>query len=116
MMNYEAENAFNDTLRNLPALVGTEKQINWASSLRVGLLNSWRPVAAKVEKQISDLRTALKDEATVEKGMAHKGMTRDEFLAECERSIAALIAKTPSYSNYNRGLTETSAAWWIEHR
>lgn len=107
---------FEEAYKELPALTGTEKQVDWANTIRRERMQSWYLVAVKVDKQITDVRAAMQDEANIQKGMEFQKLTREQFLALVEKSIDALIAKNPSYTDYMNGLTETRATWWIDRR
>lgn len=113
----ESLNEFNEIIRHLPGLTdGTEKQIDWAYSLRFQLLQSWRVGARQTERRIAEFRAALADESNITKAMAARNMTREQVLAESEKIIEATKAQSRPYMLYHQGLTETSARWWIDHR
>jgi nucleotide-binding universal stress UspA family protein len=94
--------------RELPDLIGTPKQIDWASSIRINqiqALEKWSDfLAGKVEKaedRISKYRETA-DAEKLERALKSLDGRRQDF-AECQRAIECLY-----------GIQESR--WWIDHR
>ncbi len=72
----------------LPALAGSEKQINWARTIRLS-------AGKEFFCWFDDVLVSLKGQ-----------MTEDEISA----------AAAPVVAGWNKVMTQTSAAWWIDNR
>lgn len=73
----------------LPSLMGSEKQVSWAETIRATQL-------AMIARELSNVAEA----------MVRQGKTEAQIAAD-RAPIDAMVAKVQ---------TQTSAAWWIDHR
>ena len=102
--------------QGLPELVGSEKQIAWALSLREKAIAAAEEEAMKIKAQLDEIENSGGIEAACRAEAAARGLDEEALQAAIARGkkvIAELEAKL------ERGLrlrTETSAKWFIDHR
>jgi hypothetical protein len=88
----------------MPALVGSDKQVAWAAEIR-----------AKLAREIAEL--AAKS-ANVKFGAVRR--TDIEFIAETEAAIANALATMPGADRFTAAVDKifarTDARWWIDNR
>lgn len=110
-------------LDNLPALTGTQKQINWAISIREQVLGQ---LAQQMYRTSDGYPTRAPDYVTSEKDMqkfvkstkeAFKDTSRSVLTEKVNDSISALKTASTQVSNLKNLISkETSAKFWIDHR
>lgn len=90
----------------LPQLVGTDKQIAWANTIRAAKLKALKEIADKTEQLLAQLPQYLADKIA-------EGGNEETLRATAKIAEAKGQAKV---NEYTQAKAQTSASWWIDHR
>jgi hypothetical protein len=98
------------TDNGLPALMGSDKQITWAETIRARTLPDLRTKAERAYKTVDEADAILADPARMAEATAKVGS-----LEGAVKGFTSIKARAQAIiDTYDRAAGETSAKWWID--